>query len=210
MTRGRKYLAGIITFVVLCSSTITSYASLDSYMAKDVFGIHTYTSGTLLYDSADLQPRYGPGFQYQTDDRFEMKKGSSVRIFSITKKDGYTWALTEASYNEGSVWIYLLCNDPVHGELIRIDSAEKVITEDEPNYSHNECYFFEDDPVRLGPGEQFPAMKTYDHHCQSYVIATCQGWALIELRDDDFIGHDADGEPLYYRGWIPKDYIDQY
>lgn len=207
MKRSKKLLLGALIILLLCGIAINSYASLDSLIARDAFGIHTYTSGVLLYDSKELQPRYGPDFKYQSDYRFEMKKGSFVRVFTITEKDGYQWALVEGSYNNmKSVWIYLLCYDPSRGKLIEIETPGKVISEGEPNYSVTECDY-EDYSIRLGPGEQFPYMGVaYNSIRHPYVIGTCQGWALIELPYED----DAADNPSFFRGWIPKDVINQY
>jgi len=214
----KRKLRGFIVIVIaasLCLVMPKSFAMIDSMLAENsgIIRIHTYTTGVLKYNAAELFPRTGPGFEYEPEDGIDLKKGSEVRVLTISAKDDHLWGLVECETENSKLWTYLLYEDPALGRTIDIADIRKVRSEHEPNRSYNSCDY-ESDSVRKGPGYQYPEkVQKADYMSYPTVVATCQGWVLLEFEKDfDLIESDSTDSTKvsYTRGWVPLRAIVQY
>ena len=215
MKRISKGFIATVLAVSLCLVITESYATLEPMLDEHngIFRIHTYTTGVLKYNASELSPRTGPGFEYEAEEGLDLEKGSEVTVFTITAKDEYLWVSVECETAFGKIWTYLLYEDPSLGKTMDIADIRKVKNEYQPNRSHNGCGY-SSDSIRKGPGYQYPEkIQKTEYKYYPTVVATCQGWVLLEFeRDNDRIELDntEDISAYYARGWVPLRAIDQF
>ena len=182
-------------------------------LTEDLFSdtitvIRNYTYGTLLYDSAFLEPRYGPGIGYATDYRFDFREGTRVRIMTIARDaSGNKWVMAEADTRDGPMRVYLLYYNARSKEYtISIEDPGKLAVESEPDYNLDGC-LLDDTPLRTGPGREYPLMrKGLDSEYGAAIVASNKGWVLVEYIEDETITET----PLRYRGWVPFEAVIAY
>ena len=182
-------------------------------LTEDMFSdaitvIRNYTYGTLLYDSAFLEPRYGPGISYATDYRFDFREGTRVRIMTIARdSSGNQWVMAEADTKDGPMRVYLLYyNARTKERTIAIDDPGKLATESEPLYNRDGC-LLDDTPLRTGPGREYALMrKGIDSEYGAAIVASNKGWVLVEYIEDE----TRTETPLKYRGWVPFEAVIAY
>lgn len=212
--KARGFIATVLA-VSLCLVMTQSYAMIDTMLGEHngIIRIHTYTTGVLKYNAAELFPRTGPGFEYEPEDDFTLEKGSEVTVLTIAEKGDYLWVLVECETELGKIWTYLLYEDPSLGKTIEIEDIRKVRNEPLPNRSHNGCSY-ESDSVRKGPGFQYPEkVRKPDYMSDPTVVATCQGWVLLEFEieyDLREVEKSENTTVFYARGWVPLRAIVQF
>ena len=205
--RNKRFIVVMTVFLILLcfTSPRTSFAVIETELSDTIIRFRGYSYGTLLYDSALLEPRYGPGLPYASDFRFDLKEGEKVRVFSIASdEEGNQWVLAEGMTSKGLMRAYILYYEESKSDYkIEIENPKALAQEFEPDYPTNEC-MIDDVPLRTGPGSEYLLMETgFDYDTDPVIIATNNDWVLVEYTESD----EFSVIPRKYRGWVPFDAV---
>ena len=155
----------------------------------EMFKLHGYTDGILVFESIYLDPHDGPGYDYFPVS-LDLPKGASVRVLTqATDPGGNRWVLVES----GKIRAYLLQQD-ARGKTLIDCRLDDVPAEPAEMLNIWSCMLYEDCRLLYGPGAAYESSEfTADTDSYGYVVLMNGEWALVEFQGD------ADGA-----SWLPQ------
>ena len=155
----------------------------------EMFKLHGYTDGILVFESIYLDPHDGPGYDYFPVS-LDLPKGASVKVLTqVTDSDGNRWVLVES----GKIRAYLLQQD-ARGKTLIDCRLDDVPAEPAEMLNLWSCMLYEDCRLLYGPGAAYESSEfTADPDSYGYVVLMNGEWALVEFQGN------ADGA-----SWLPQ------
>ena len=193
----------VLMLAVRCGGCLAETAEAERDPAG-MFALEGYTTGILLEDIADMDPRTGPGVLYESlaSWPFEVNKGDEIKILTQVYSGGILWVLAKVpSLVSRDVRCYLAARSD--RQTIQFDSSA-VPVECSPDSLVDEwlCSFYDCVTFRLGPWDDMPFVGPfYEPGATAWIVLTDGDWALVEASNR--FDYRVKSGIYARRGWVP-------